>query len=134
MVLEIGSGAGRFTEHFLAAGAIVVSVDYSFAIDANFANNASQGDALFVQADLYDLPFSDEIFDFVFCYGVLQHTPDPALAYARIVNKLRPGGRIFIDYYRKFFLPNVWSTPKYAMRHFVKSMPPISSFVSSEVI
>lgn len=123
-VLEIGSGAGRFTEILLGAGASVVSVDYSAAIDANLANNDMRGDALFAQADLYDLPFEDECFDFVFCYGVLQHTPDPALAYRRIFAKLRPSGRISVDYYRKFRLPNVWATPKYLWRPLVKHMPP----------
>jgi SAM-dependent methyltransferase len=123
-VLEIGSGAGRFTEILLGAGARVISVDYSTAIDANLANNGGLGDAFFMQADLYDLPLEDAQFDFVFCYGVLQHTPDPDLAFRRIFAKLRPGGQISIDYYRKFRLPNVWSTPKYFWRPFVKDMAP----------
>jgi SAM-dependent methyltransferase len=123
-VLEVGSGAGRFTEILLAAGATVVSIDYSSAVESNFANNAKRGDVLVAQADLYELPFADESFDFVLCYGVLQHTPDAALAYKKIFDKLRPGGKISIDHYRKFRLPNVWSTPKYIWRHFVKRMPP----------
>jgi len=123
-VLEVGSGAGRFTEILLGAGACVASVDYSAAIEANHSSNGSSGDALFAQADLYDLPFADASFDFVFCYGVLQHTPDPDLAYRRIFAKLRPGGRLSIDYYRKFHLPNVWATPKYLWRPFVKDMEP----------
>ena len=123
-VLEVGSGAGRFTEILLAAGARVASVDYSTDIDANLANNGGKGDVLFAQCDLYDLPFADATFDFVFCYGVLQHTPDPALAYRRIFAKVRPGGRISIDYYRRFLLPNVWATPKYLWRPFVKNMEP----------
>lgn len=123
-VLEVGSGAGRFTEILLAAGAIVVSIDYSSAVESNFANNARRGDVLFAQADLYDLPFADESFDFVLCYGVLQHTPDAASAYRKIFDKVRPGGKISIDHYRRFHLPNVWSTPKYIWRPFVKNMPP----------
>ena len=123
-VLEVGSGAGRFTEILLGAGARVVSVDYSAAVEANFANNGARGDVLIAQADLYDLPFEDERFDFVFCYGVLQHTPDPQLAYRRIFAKLRRGGRISIDYYRRFRMPNVWSTPKYAWRPFTRNMDP----------
>lgn len=123
-VLEIGSGAGRFTEILLAAGARVVSMDYSSAIDANLANNGVRGDAFFLQGDLYDLPLEDARFDFVFCYGVLQHTPDPALAYRRIFAKVKPGGCISIDWYRRFRLPNVWSTPKYFWRPFVKGISP----------
>jgi SAM-dependent methyltransferase len=123
-LLEVGGGAGRFTEIFLAAGAHVVSVDFSKAVDANLANNAANGDALFIQADLYDMPLDDAQFDFVFCYGVLQHTPDPKTAYRKIFSRLKPGGRISIDYYRKFRLPNVWATPKYFWRPLVNSWPP----------
>lgn len=123
-VLEIGSGAGRFTEILLAAGAQVISIDYSTAIDANRTNNGDGGDVFFLQGDLYDLPLEDARFDFVFCYGVLQHTPDPALAYRRIFAKVKPGGRISIDWYRRFRLPNVWSTPKYFWRPFVKDIAP----------
>lgn len=123
-VLEVGSGAGRFTEVLLDAGAVVVSVDYSNAVDANFANNASNGDVFFAQADLYQLPFADGVFDYVFCYGVLQHTPDPDRAYRAIFAKLKPGGRISIDYYRKFPYPNVWATPKYLWRPVTRKMAP----------
>jgi len=41
-ILEVGSGAGRFTELLLQAGAKVVTFDYSKAVDANFDNNAKK--------------------------------------------------------------------------------------------
>lgn len=123
-VLEIGSGAGRFTEVLLDAGATVVSVDYSNAVDANFNNNSSKGDVCILQGDLYDLPFNDNVFDFVFCFGVLQHTPDPDRAYQSIFAKLKPGGHISIDYYLKYKYPNVWATPKYLWRPVTTKMEP----------
>ena len=39
MVLEAGSGAGRFTEVLLKYGAVVHSFDYSNAVEANKGNN-----------------------------------------------------------------------------------------------
>lgn len=123
-VLEVGSGAGRFTEVLLNAGCRVVSFDYSDAVDANWLNNGSKGDLLLLQADLYDLPFDDASFDFVFCYGVLQHTPDPDEAYRSVFHKLRPGGTISIDYYRRFRGPTPWSTPKYLWRPLTTRMQP----------
>ena len=41
-LLEMGSGAGRFTEIFLKYGAIVVSVELSNAAYANYENNQNQ--------------------------------------------------------------------------------------------
>lgn len=123
-VLEVGSGAGRFTEILLKAGAKVVSFDYSNAVEANYQNNSHKGDLFLFQADLYDLPLEDNLFDFVFCYGVLQHTPDPIKAYRAIFSKLRPGGKISIDYYYKTWKPSPYSTPKYLWRPITSKMNP----------
>lgn len=124
LVLEAGSGAGRFTEVLLAAGARVVSCDLSQAVDANIANNRTKGDLRVCQADLYDLPFAEGRFDFVFCHGVLQHLPDPETAYANLFARLKPGGRISVDYYEKLATPSPWSTPKYYWRPLTRQAPP----------
>jgi SAM-dependent methyltransferase len=123
-VLEAGSGAGRFTEVLLDAGARVVSFDYSSAVDANWRNNAARGELLLFQGDIYQLPFEDGRFDYVFCYGVLQHTPDPAAAFRALFAKLRPGGRMSIDYYRRVPYPAWYSTPKYLWRPLTVRMAP----------
>jgi SAM-dependent methyltransferase len=123
-VLEAGSGAGRFTEILLEAGARVVSFDYSSAVEANRRNNGARGELLLFQGDIYDIPLADESFDFVFCYGVLQHTPDPQRAFRALFSKLRPGGKLSIDYYRKVPYPAWYSTPKYLWRPLTTRMPP----------
>lgn len=99
-VLEVGCGAGRFTQVMLDAGAHVCSIDYSTAVDACLANN-DRPELTIAQADAFKLPFEPASFDFVFCYGVLQHTPDPHRAFRSLVRFARPGGRVSIDSYRK---------------------------------
>jgi SAM-dependent methyltransferase len=123
VVLEAGSGAGRFTEILLAAGANVVSFDYSSAVDANFANN--QNDRLFLfQGDLYNIPLQKTQFDYVFCYGVLQHTPDAPKAFRVLLDFLKPGGKFSMDHYQKIRKPSPWSTPKYFWRPITRRMNP----------
>jgi len=124
LVLEAGCGAGRFTEIFLSSDANVVSFDYSNAVDANYASNSDKGDVFIFQGDLYDIPFPDEYFDYIFCFGVLQHTPNPLKAYNSIYSKLKKGGSISIDYYLKFDKPTPWSTPKYFWRPVTAKMDP----------
>jgi len=126
-VLEVGSGAGRFSEILLAAGAQLASFDYSSAVEANRTNNFCRGDIFLFQASLYELPLEPASFDFVFCYGVLQHTPDPDAAYRAIERFAKPGGKISIDYYLKSFRPSPWSTPKYFWR-------PITTRVAPELL
>ena len=123
-VLEVGSGAGRFTEILLNAGARVVSMDYSDAVDANQRNNRGKGDLLLMQADLYDLPLREKSFDFVFCFGVLQHTPDVTKTFQAIYRMLKPGGRICVDVYSKTTKLDPWSTPKYFWRRWTVDMQP----------
>ena len=104
-VLEVGSGAGRFTEILLSTGALVYSFDYSGAVEANFANHAQADNLLLFQGSVYEIPFPDDFFDFVFCFGVLQHTPDPTLALQCMVRKMKPEGEISVDNYPKSKLP-----------------------------
>ena len=124
MVLEVGSGAGAFTEVLLGSGAHVVSFDMSRAVEANHQSNSRKGDLFLLQADIYDLPLQDEAFDYVFCYGVLQHTPDPGAAYRALFRKLKPGGRISVDHYAKRDYLDPWYQPKYAWRPITTKMDP----------
>jgi len=70
-----GQRSGRFTEIALQTGATVFSVDAGQAVDANWNNNGHHANLILCQASLYELPFPQDYFDKVFCFGVLQHTP-----------------------------------------------------------
>jgi SAM-dependent methyltransferase len=108
-VLEVGCGAGRFTEVLLEAGAEVWAVDASSAVEAAQANLADQPRLHIAQADLFDLPFEAGSFDRVLCFGVLQHTPDPRRAFLTLVDYARPGGWFAADVYRKQPYVDRWS-------------------------
>jgi SAM-dependent methyltransferase len=105
-VLEVGCGAGRFTEVLLDAGAEVWAVDASSAVDAARANLGHHECLHLAQADLFDLPFEHGAFDRVLCYGVLQHTPDPRRAFLTVAAY---GGTIAADVYRKPPYVDRWS-------------------------
>jgi len=121
-LLECGCGPGRFTEIFLKAGAKVVAVDMSSAVDANLENNGMRKNLLLIQGDIINLPFLHNKFDYVFCYGVIQHTPNPRNTFDSLVRYLKKGGKISIDNYRRVYLPTGWSTPKYLWRPITKRM------------
>lgn len=101
-VLEVGSGAGRFSRVVLErTTARLWSVDYSTAVDANLRNNGAIGGDRFklFQASIYEMPFADGSFDKTFCLGVLQHTPDFEASVRALIAKTRPGGEIVVDFY-----------------------------------
>lgn len=105
-VLEVGCGAGRFTEVLLDAGAEVWALDASSAVDAARENLGEHDRLHLAQADLFDLPFAEGSFDYVLCYGVLQHTPDPRRAFLTVC---RYGGTIAADVYRRQPFVDRWS-------------------------
>jgi SAM-dependent methyltransferase len=102
VVLEAGSGSGRFTEVVAATGAMVVSLDYSYAVEANYASNGDKDNILIIQADIFQMPLRDGFFDKIFCFGVLQHTPNVEKAFLSLPPLLKSGGNIVIDVYRKY--------------------------------
>jgi SAM-dependent methyltransferase len=100
LILEAGSGSGRFTQVMLDAGARVVSIDYSAAVHANAQNNGQSDRLTLFRGDIYRIPFLERSFDRVVCIGVLQHTPDPRAAFGALVKMVKPGGVLAADIYR----------------------------------
>ena len=100
LVFEGGCGKGRHSYHALKAGARLVSVDFSRAIDVAEHNcREVDGERLFVQADLMALPFSPGTFDLAFSFGVLHHLPAPESGFAKLVELVRPDGRVLVYVY-----------------------------------
>jgi SAM-dependent methyltransferase len=98
-VLEVGCGAGRFTELMLAAGARVFACDLSQAVEANYENCRHWPDYFVCQADARRLPVEPHSFNFVICLGVIQHTPSPEETIAALARYVKPGGTLVIDHY-----------------------------------
>jgi SAM-dependent methyltransferase len=123
-VLEVGSGAGRFSQVVLnRTQANLYSVDYSSAVEANFKNNGEIAPDRFhlFQASIYEMPFPDDSFDKVFCLGVLQHTPDFEASIRSLVGKAKRGAEIVVDFY---CIRGFWTkmTGKYLLRPFTRRM------------
>jgi 2-polyprenyl-3-methyl-5-hydroxy-6-metoxy-1,4-benzoquinol methylase len=120
MILEIGSGSGRFTEQAASTGAFVISADYSNAVEANYKSNGGKKNVFIIQADIYSLPFRKRFFDKLFCIGVIQHTPDPHKAFMTLPQYLKKNGNLVIDVYKK--TPSAYLAAKYYVRFFTKNM------------
>jgi len=121
LIIEAGSGSGRFTKHALETGAMVLSFDYSNAVEANYESNGENQNLLLVQANIYEMPFPDNIADKLFCFGVLQHTPNAKKAIDVLVQKLKKDGEIVCDHYP--FNKNTPFNTKYWVRPITKRLP-----------
>jgi SAM-dependent methyltransferase len=121
-VLDAGCGAGRFAEVALSLGAEVYAIDYSSAVDACWENLGAHPRLHVLQADIYRLPFAPASFDFVYSFGVLQHTPDVHSAFLAVARQARPGGSVAVDVYPRSWKNYVW--PKYWLRPLTSRVPP----------
>ncbi len=101
--LDAGCGTGRGALFMAGAGAASVdAVDVSSKNVATTVRNFSDfgvahGKA--VRASIERLPYEDEHFDVVWCYGVIQHTANPDACLKELARVLRPDGQAFIFVY-----------------------------------
>jgi ubiquinone/menaquinone biosynthesis C-methylase UbiE len=120
-LLECGMGGGDDTESLLKMGfAEVHAFDLSTSVER--AREVIDDPRLVLsQASIFDIPYSDQSFDFVFCHRVLQHTPDPVAALRCVCRKVKPGGVLFAHSYKLSF----WHLGcfKYKIRWFTKHLP-----------
>jgi len=123
LILEAGSGSGRFTKHAVETGAMIISLDYSNAVEANYKSNSHADNLLIIQASIFEMPFKKNLFDRVLCIGVIQHTPHPRQAFHCLVDVMKKGGHICTDTYLKSFA-SIYLTPKYLIRKITKHMNP----------
>ena len=131
-ILEVGSGAGRFTQIILDyTKPNLYSIDYSNAVEANFKNNGPNERLHLFQASIYEMPFMPGQFDKVFCLGVLQHTPDFERSVKALIEMVKPSGELIVDFYP---VKGWWTKlhAKYILRPYTKKMAPQELFEKIE--
>jgi len=131
LVLDAGCGTGRFMEIALKFGATVIGVDMSCAVDAAYENLGSHSQAHLIQGDLSRLPLRKGIFDFIYCLGVLHHTPAPKDVFGKLAEFLKPGGKISVTLYSGYNKVYVESTNFW--RRFTTRMPEWALYYLSHI-
>lgn len=128
-VLDAGCGSAFSASLWLSpewGGSMWVGADISTAIDVARSRLSSIPNTHFVQGDVLELPFREEVFDVIFSEGVLHHTPSTERAFKALVPLVRPGGEIMAYIYRKKS-PLREFTDDY-IREQVASMPPAEAW------
>lgn len=102
-VLEIGSGVGLDTFTMARQGLRVTAVDLTeVAVRTarqRFERHKIPAD--FLVTDACHLPFPDNVFDYVYSFGVLHHVADTKASIHEVYRLLRPGGQARIMLYHR---------------------------------
>jgi len=101
VVLDIGCGVGQYSFRMLEEfePAKLIALDLTGGVDIfrkimleRFPKHKSK--ILFVQASVFEMPFRDETFDYVFSLGVLHHTGRTCEAITQAARVLKYGGQL----------------------------------------
>lgn len=104
LMLEIGAGAGRNTHRYRGYERIILS-DYSFSQMQLAQKRLGRGERyMYVAADVYRLPFVDELFDGATMIRVLHHIVEPPLALNQIRRVMQTGGTFILEFASKYHL------------------------------
>lgn len=116
-VLEIGVGIGADHQRFAQAGADIYGIDLTErAVEYTRHRLAEFG--LVAKCNIGDaehLDFQDELFDRVYSWGVLHHSPDTPRAIAEVWRVLKFGGVAKIMIYHKWSLVGFMLWVRYAL-------------------
>jgi len=93
-VLDAGCGHGRHTCMVAPHAKEVVGVDLNCA-DIARGEVEPFTNASIVEGDIARVSF-DELFDVVFCVGVIHHTDDPTKTFRHLQTLVKPGGRLIV--------------------------------------
>ncbi len=94
LVLDAGCGTGRHAFFAVKYGAEVIAVDLGDSVVVAKENTKTLKNVHVVQADIYQMPFKDKLFDYAYSIGVLHHLPSPQEGFNSIVSKIKRGGRV----------------------------------------
>lgn len=99
--VDVGCGGGRYSIAMARLGAAVVHGCDISETGLVYARGMAEGlpQIYFGQGDVLNLPYADDLFDFVCCSGVVHHTKDPERAMSELVRVLKPGGKLYLMVY-----------------------------------
>lgn len=110
LALDAGCGSGRYAEISSKYCKELVCIDLSYSIDFARENLKCIKNIHFVQADVFELPFEDKTFGFIYSLGVLHHTPDCKNAFKSLCRLLKKQGMISIFVYANYNKAIVYSS------------------------
>jgi ubiquinone/menaquinone biosynthesis C-methylase UbiE len=129
-LLELAAGTGILSNTLARSLPLAVSI---LATDLNqpmldHAASVSDSRIVFRQADAQQLPFPDQVFDYVVCQFGVMFFPNKLAAYREVHRVLKPAGQFLFSVWDRLELNQLSSATDQTIREFFGKDPP--SFIS----
>ncbi|HEK85165.1 MAG: class I SAM-dependent methyltransferase [Candidatus Saccharicenans sp.] len=98
-VLDAGCGTGRlipFIRSAIGPTGLVVAVDFASQMVAYARKKYSAPNLIIFQADVTELPLTDNFFDRIILLALFPHLPEKLKSLREMHRLLKPGGQLFI--------------------------------------
>jgi SAM-dependent methyltransferase len=102
LVLDAGTGNGRFAEYISNLGCTVVGVDINFSILSTAKRRLQRSKVDLIVGDLSSLPFRNFVFDRILCVHNLWYVRAYEKAVSSMINSLKVDGLMVIDHLNLF--------------------------------
>jgi uncharacterized protein YbaR (Trm112 family)/SAM-dependent methyltransferase len=99
VVLDAGSGNGRYAYTAAQQGAELIALDLSAAVESSFKNLRDLPNAHVVQGDIMKPPIRSDSIDHVYSIGVLMITGDTRRATESLARIVKPEGTLTVHVY-----------------------------------
>ena len=100
LVLDAGTGTGRFAIWLAEKGYRVIAIDISKLMleEAKRKTRTIHADVGLVQADLHSLPYKKGVFDACICINVIDHISDISRFFGEVGYALKPEGFLVFNF------------------------------------
>jgi len=95
-ILDVGCGNGWAAAALVPKGHRVVSMDISTKNPVDSLKRTDHVNHAAVTADVYNMPFREETFDYIIASEIMEHVPDPGLFIQCLLKVLKREGKLII--------------------------------------